>query len=372
MAILTFDENAKFHPDEWQQQMLACRVREVLLVHGTFAGDDPLGIIALFDPKIEMLASVLKIHQKKLADMLAKDLGNYTQQYADALGVVLNMACNRFTWSSGNYHLARIKGAIGLARTLAESIGKNNIQPDESILLLGHSHAGQLFALLTTFLENGVKANEIYAIMDKYDDLKKLRANLLCCLETIKTVNLDFVTFGTPVRYPWGKYAKARLLAVVNHRSRVQPSGLLATRDGDYVQQWGVEGSDFPPPDEGDASKNDAFDAVLDTGRSPALVKNSLEREEYRDPIHADGENVGETILVDYRDDAAHYQGSTTLPVFFMNILNHLDIFHCVRTLFGHGAYTRENAMPFNMNLVVGKLYPLKSQPAGSTELPAN
>lgn len=359
MPILMFDENAEFRNNEWQQQMSACKVREILLVHGTFTGDDPLGFIALIDPKFEVLANALRIREKGLVDLLAKDLGNYTQQYADKLGSILNLACKRFTWSSGNCHLARLEGTLELARILAKNITENKIQPDERILLLGHSHAGQLFALLTTFLEDTGKAEAIYAIMDKYDDLKKQKESLLDCLGIVRTIHLDFVTFGTPVRYPWGKYAKARLLAIVNHRSKVHLSGLLSTRDGDYVQQWGVEGSDFVPPDKSNITMNDAFDAVLDTGRDAELLKNSLKREDRRDPIHADGKSVCETVLVDYRDDAAHYHESTTLPVYFLNILNYLDIFHCVRTLFGHGAYTRERAMPFNMQLIVDKLYPV-------------
>lgn len=363
MEILRLDEGAEFNNDEWRQQMSAYGVREVLLVHGTFAGDDPLGFISLFEPRFEVLANALKIHQKKLTDILLKDLGNYTQQYADKLGDALNMACKRFTWSSGNYHLARLESTMELARTLAEKIIENRIQRDERILLLGHSHAGQLFALLTTFLEQGDKASRIYAIMDKYDDLKKHKANLMDCLELIRSVYLDFVTFGTPVRYSWGRYARARLLAVVNHRSKVQLSGLFATRDGDYVQQWAVEGTDFLPPEKDDMNMNDAFDAVLDIGRDMGLVANSMKRVQINDPIYADGSKVCETVLVDYRDDIGHYHESTTLPVYFLNILNHLDIFHCVRTLFGHGAYTRERAIPFNMNLVVGKLYPAKNQP---------
>ena len=367
MTTLIFDENDifNFESEECKRRMSAngdilkkSNVRQVLLVHGTFAGDDPLGLLKwveqieknLLEP-IEKkmmrdstsITDLLKNQQKSLLDHLAKDVGNYTPEYAEAFGKALDheITCQRFIWSSGNYHLARLKGTVELAQELAKIITENKILESERILLLGHSHAGQLFALLTTFLENGDKAQHLYGIMDKSKQLGK-KDELLSNLEKIKTADLDIVTFGTPVRYSWGEYKKYRLMAIVNHRSPVDISGLLSTRDGDYVQQWGAEGTDVLPPDEKDL--NDKFDAILDKGRDISLLINSLKHTDRKDPHYANGKTVSETFRVDYKDDAS-------------SLLDKLDVTHCVKTLFGHGVYTETRAMLFNTDIIIENLY---------------
>jgi hypothetical protein len=155
-------------------------------------------------------------------------------------------------------------------------------------------------------------------------------------------VNLDIVTFGTPVRYVWGDYKKYRLMAIVNHRSPVTMRGLLTTKNGDYVQQWGVEGTDMFPPDE--KKLNDEFDAILDQGRDiPALI-DSLKNKNRRQARTANNTPVGKTLLVDYKDNAD-------------TLLKRLDITHCVKTLFGHGVYTETKAMLFNIDTIIENLY---------------
>ena len=356
MATLIFDESEEFESAGWKQQMSANgdilkknNVRQVLLVHGTFAGNDALGLFNWLEPIEEKLTgstfitAKLKSQGKSLLDHLAKDIGNYTPEYAEAFSNGLDHAitCQLFTWGSGDFHLARLKGAIELAQKLADIIAQNNIQEAERILLLGHSHAGQLFALLTTFLENGEKAQLLYEIMDKSDHLGK-KDELLSNLEKIKTTNLDIVTFGTPVRYSWGEYMKYRLMAIVNHRSPVNIDGLLSTRDGDYVQQWGAEGTDVLPPDE--IKLNDELDTILDKGRDiPALI-DSLEHKDRKHPHYANGKAVSETFLINYKDNAS-------------SLLEHLDITHCVKTLFGHGIYTGTKAMLFNTDIIIENLY---------------
>lgn len=351
-----FDEGEKFESDEWKLKMSAQgkvlknhHVRHVLLVHGTFAGNDALGLFDLFEPIDKKLTGTtfitdtLKTQGKNLLNHLAKDIGNYTPEYAAALGQALNheISCELFTWGSGNYHLARLKGTVELAQKLADTITQDNILETERILLLGHSHAGQLFALLMTFLENGEKAQQLYKIMQKSQHLGEMK-ELFNNLETIKTVNLDIVTFGTPVRYSWGDYKKYRLMAIINHRSEASISGLLSTRDGDYVQQWGVEGSDMFPPNEMDL--NEKLNAILDKGRDIPTLIDSLENKNRRYAHTANDKLVGKTVLIDYKDNAD-------------NLLEHLDITYCIKTLFGHGVYTETRAMLFNIHTIVENLY---------------
>jgi hypothetical protein len=357
MATLIFDESEVFGSDEWKHRMSANgavlkknNVRQVLLVHGTFVGNDALGLFNWLEPIEKLLSGYtfitakLKSQGKSLVDYLSKDIGNYTPEYAKAFsnGLDHEITCQRFTWSSGDFHLARLKGTVELAQNLAGIIFQNDLQETERILLLGHSHAGQLFALLTTFLENGEKAQQLYKIMDKSKDLNK-KEELLSNIEKIKSANLDIVTFGTPVRYSWGEYNKYRLMAIVNHRSPVNIDGLLSTRDGDYVQQWGAQGTDvLPPLDE--IKLNDELDTILDKGRdSPALIDN-LQHKDRKHPHYVNGDTVSETFLVNYKDNAS-------------SLLEHLDITHCVKTLFGHGVYTEARAMLFNTDIIIENLY---------------
>jgi hypothetical protein len=230
-----------------------------------------------------------------------------------------------------------------LAQKLGDIITQNKVSETERLLLLGHSHARQLFALLTILLENGKKAQLLYGIIDRSKHLGN-KEDLLSNLEKIKKVNLDIVTFGTPVRYSWGEYKKYQLMAIVIHRppgSETSIPGVLSTKGGDYVQQWGAEGTDVLPPDE--LELNDQCDVILDKGRDISLFIDSLKQSDRKQPHFANGKPAGKSFLVDYLDNAT--------------LLEHLDITHCVKTLFGHGVYTETRALLFNTDIIVDNLY---------------
>ena len=201
--------------------------------------------------------------------------------------------------------------------------------------MIGHSHAGQVFALLSIFLEKNEKANKLLDTLAVVSDFDKdeFSENI----EKISRIYLDTVTLGAPVRYPWGTYDKFRLLNIVNDRSNSSAlDGVLETRDGDYVQQWGTDGTDLKPAM--NSSLNDELDSILDKGR-PIDVGKKLNEVKRRQPRKVNGEEAGETVLVDYQD-----QGSFGMP-------------NCMETLFGHGVYTRRNSMLFNTQLIVEKFY---------------
>lgn len=354
MPTLTFEEDEEFKTDAWSQKISGYgdnlknnNVRQILLVHGTFVGNDALGLFELLRPIYNTLANALRKRAKALINQVLGDVGNFTNEYAKALGIASGIDCKLFIWDSGNFHYSRVKGAVKLAHVLANTITENKIRDHERILLLGHSHGGQLFALLTTFLADEGQAQGLYNIMEKHKDLKEDKIKLINDLTIIKKINLDFVTFGTPVRYSWGEYKKSRLMAIVNHRSIVRLSGVLSTRDGDYVQQWGVEGSDALPLPPKIVIANDEFDTVLNKGRDLSLLRANIVREELREPKYASGHSVNESFLVNYKDNAA-------FPIFFLNPFN---IPHCVKTLFGHGVYTKKKAMLFNMKIIVNNWY---------------
>ena len=352
MPGLIFEADEVFQSEAWKQKMSAYgkalknnNVSEILLVHGTFAGDDALGLFDLLEPLNKRLSNALKQRGKAVLNRVVKDVGNYTPEYARALAQALDINCELLVWSSGNYHLARFQGTLKLAEDLAKKITENKIQNQQRILLLGHSHAGQLFALLTSFLANDERAQKLYTLMEKNHQLKENKLKLFDHLAIIKQGKLDFVTFGTPVRYCWGEYDNYRLMAVVNHRSNRRLSGVLSTRDGDYVQQWGGAGTDALPPKS--VRFNDEFDAVLDKGRDRRLLIANIKSQKTSDPVYATGNSVTKTLRVNYKDNAV-------FPVYF---LNPFSIPHSIKTLFGHGVYTKKSVMLFNMKMIVNHWY---------------
>lgn len=326
-------------------------VKEVILVHGTFAGDDAFGLFSFMEPlrqafpQAKSIVEKMKEYSKHSVNKFSKDLGNFSPEYRDSFNDAIgNIDCNLFVWSGGNYHLARLRGLVHLVHLLAEVVREKKITREDRILMLGHSHAGQLFALLTLFLEDGDTARGMYKAVEASPDL--MRVELLEDLLAIDGIPLDFVTFGTPVRYKWGKYENYRLLSIINHRSLVQITGLLETKDGDYVQQWGTEGTDMMPPVH-EVKINDSLDKVLDRGRTFSGLMNRLQRKRRLKAKDSEGHLVGHTLLVDYRDDEPD-------PRLFNEKSSPL---HSIRTQFGHGVYTLKNAMLFNTDLIVDQLY---------------
>ncbi len=101
-------------------------VEKVVLVHGTFAGNDMIGLtreIARFSPT---LAGHLKQIGKQWFDDLVGELGNYTEKFVDCFSSLINppalepIPVIRFHWSGENHHLGRADGVMSLLDLLAE------------------------------------------------------------------------------------------------------------------------------------------------------------------------------------------------------------------------------------------------------------
>ncbi len=316
MISLKFELKAIPESDEWEKQMaqlgeaMKCsKVRHVFFTHGTFAGNDPLGINRFIEKIVETTGKnifrteVLRKFTKDAINNLSKDLGNFTEDYKVTFcnAVRNGINCDLFVWSGENHHTARLIGAVELSQKLAETIKQFNYVVDDRIIFMGHSHAGQIFALLTTLLENGVKANELYDVIDGLSvlDVNILKKNL----SVIKNISLDFVTFGTPVRYKWGKYTNFRLINIVNDRNNnVKIDGVLRTRDGDYVQQWATEGTDVNSASFSEF--NEKLDDVMENrgkiSKSEFVRKLNDNIRKY--PLYYDNTKVHKTFLVDYQD----------------------------------------------------------------------
>lgn len=356
MISMAFDEIAEFESEPWKKEMdrngeamKSGNVRKVLFVHGTFAGNDPFGFYGVMKQLgvSSGVTEILEIMSEKLKDITLDDLGNFPDGYIDSFheGIHHNIECVSSGWSSENNHIGRLLAVPELAADIAR--GAEDLSSDNRVLLIGHSHAGQLFALLTNFLENGHHANTLLNVLAEVEidgfDLAVFVNNL----EIISGIQLDIVTLGTPVRYPWGNYKNYRLLNIVNHRSDSRIDGVLNTRDGDYVQQWGTDGTDLPPANPALKEINDALDKILDQGR-PLNIDAKLKEIKRRMPFKENGKEAGDTILVDYRDKGARI---------FQFMGFRFGSANFIETAFGHGVYTRRKCMLFNSSLIVEQFY---------------
>jgi hypothetical protein len=326
------------HAAEGSERMRDAGVRLVVFSHGSFVGDDPLALARLVEealpglPELGALARTIRDVTRAGVSRLLGDLSNYTADYVATFARATGIEAMEFVWSGENHHAARVHGAARLARAIALH-GGGTVRPGDRVLLVGHSHGGQLFAVLSQLVARSRGHEDLVAAARaRGEDVGALEDHLVL----LRTLSLDVATFGTPLRYGWGRGLRLRLLHVVNHRGAAKraPSlrGLLVTEHGDYVHQLGVHGSDFPAPTERERSLNARLDRVLGKGRDLRTWLRHL----------AQGARVppqGQTVLVDYGDDAR------VAPNF-------------LATGLGHAAYTRREAMLFHAQLVATHFYP--------------
>jgi hypothetical protein len=329
------------HTGEWRSAMseIGARLRgdgvvAVVFAHGSFVGTDPLSALGAVErvlPRGRTLAKVLRRRTRSYVDRVLGDLGNfgpsYVRLFEQAIGGTI--PCTSFVWSSENHHLGRLEGALSLLRVLATHAELG--APRGRILVLGHSHAGQVFALLTQLLSRSLAAEAII-------DVARARELDVGALDVDRDVldrfSLDFVTFGAPARYAWADLPGVRSLHVVHGRGATEPLRQRILGD-DWVRRLGGAGSDFPALATSDRRINASLDAALGPGFAPSELLRAM-RAESTMPPH------GELVLVDY--------GSEGLSSLFSSGL-------------GHGMYTRLDAMLFHASLVASRLYPPRTSP---------
>lgn len=315
-------------------------VRAIVFAHGTFTGDDPMGIVRALQVLGSRLGPVLEGRVRRLVrasmNVWLREAGNFTPRYVqlfkDAIGQ--DILCEELVWSSENHHIGRLRGMLALVTTLARLKDELAMSSSDRLLLVGHSHAGQLFALLSLFRDDEPLARAIGEVAFT----REQRQDLAQGLAALAKVEVDFVTFGTPVRYPWGRKSSRRLLQIVNHRGSGMLAGewggILTTRGGDYVQQLGVLGSDSLALSGRDRGVNRRLDEFLEVGLDLRRWQAALRERRRVSPF-------GSTLLVDYADGGGRFPNAQ-------------------RTLFGHGVYTRFDAMLFNFRQICLELYSRK------------
>jgi hypothetical protein len=341
-ARVAFARHAEEGSPEWRlamadlgRQMREAGVRLVVFAHGSFVGDDPLAIARFMDdtvPQLPELARKLRGLTRAHISRVLGDLSNFPPEYVEAFARATGVDAVGFTWSGENHHAARVQGAVRLARFLALH-GGGALRAGDGVLLVGHSHGGQLFAILSQLVARTRGHEELVAAAGaRGEDVGALEEHLTL----LRRCSVDVATFGTPPRYGWARTAGFRLLHVVNHRgaNAAAPSlrGLLRTRNGDYVHQLGAHGSDFPALTASERALNARLDGLLGEGSNLRVLLRHLSRGLRVSPH-------GHTVLVDYGD------AGRALP----NLLT---------TGLGHAAYTRRDAMLFHARLVANHFYP--------------
>lgn len=328
-------------------------VSAVYLVHGTFMGGDAGGLWTEISRIVPGAGDALGQISKKWTDAVAGERGNYTEQFARTFEEAINAGEGRripvrlFHWSSENHHVGRAHAAVRLLDELAGSANTGRV------LLWGHSHGGNVFALISQLLgaddaavERFFQAAEAYyrhpllkrvdlpvwpRVRDWLNDASRPRRNLRC----------DFVTFGTPIRYGWDPRGCAGLLHVVNHRpAEGRPEYLapfpptaadvLQAAHGDFIQQLGIAGTNVAP-------NVVAWRALLADRRLNALLQPNLRVRDLLQRLKA-GMRVpeqGTTLLCDYGPAGG-------------NVAAHLA---------GHAVYTQTQWLLFHAEQAVKYLY---------------
>ncbi len=335
-------------------RLRAADVRRIYLVHGTFVGADAAGVFTALARVYPPLRELVRPLSKLLVDGLAGERGNYTQGFAQLLEDVLNqddalrIEVRRFIWSSENHHLGRADGAVRLLGELAETAG-----PAGRVLLWGHSHAGNVFALASNLLAgDGETCEQFFTAARTYYrrplrgqvDLPvwdSLGTKLARGERPIDPARLDLVTFGTPLRYGWDSDGYGRLLHFVNHRPldeerpcrAVFPptlDQLLHAAGGDYVQQFGIAGTNLMPA-------LFTWRSYLADRRLHALLQADIEPADLLSRLRAGCRvpHEGTTLLVDYGPEDS-------------NLARHLA---------GHAVYTRSEWLLFHAEQVADEFY---------------
>ncbi len=340
-------------------------VTAIYLIHGTFVGADGFGFLRELARVWPTASDVLRKIQKQAIDRVAGELGNFTPLYARQLQDSLQgehptpIPVRLFHWSSENHHIGRADGAVRLLDELSsqlqseEDSGPGPRPAGGRILLVGHSHGGNLLALVTNLLANDRSTNErffratrpyyCWPGTERIDIARWQRtADMLADPDhPLRANRLDVVTMGTPIRYGWDTAGCATLLHVVHHRRDpelpdfvarlpVSADDVLQASGGDVVQQLGIAGTNFAPPLW--AWRAAMADRALGRLVQPGLRRRDLlSRLRLGCRVHADGT----TLLVDY--------GASDPEL--------------AQQLAGHAIYTHPQWLPFHLDQIARHCY---------------
>lgn len=341
----------------------AANVGAVYLVQGTFAALDMRDMLIELGRQYPDAKRAIERLATQIVDPTAADAGNFSARYADAFQSLLSAGGDEipvrvFHWSCENHHLGRADAAV----RLIDEIASLELPAGKRILLWGHCHAGNVFALASNLLAGDAESIEqFFAAGRIYYRLpltgivdvpvwQRVHSLLVKDPHRIGQRPIDFVTFGTPIRYGWDRRGYDGLLHFVNHRpangypqhrTAFPPplDEVMQAAGGDYMQQVGVAGADTSPSPL-------AWRAWLANRQLGSLFEQNLVAGGVLDRLKL-GMRVpetGTTLLVDYG-----------LPL--GSLAQHLA---------GHAVYTRNEWLLFHAEQVVERLYSGSAHRAGA------
>lgn len=345
---------ARFRLRRSGEILRAAGVGAIYVVQGGFAALDAAVALAELARQYPAGSSAIQRLIRELHAPAAGEPGRFTSRYADALETLLaaggdTIPVRLLEWSCENHHLGRADAAVRLIDELAAL----ELPPQKRVLLFGHGHAGNAFALASSLLAGDAQTLEQFftaaAIyyrlpMTGVVDVpvwRRVERLLAGSPKALARRPLDFVTFGAPVRYGWGLRRGDALLHFVNHRplnglpphlAQFPPKlgDVLAAAGGDYLQQLGIAGSDTPP-------NRTAWRARLANRRLATLLENDLAAGSLVERLKL-GMRVpetGMTLLVDYGPSCGE-------------LAQHLA---------GHAVYARSEWLLFHVEEIVRRLY---------------
>lgn len=351
---------------EYDQQLAAvgrvfeeANVAAIYCIHGTFVGNDVLGLLTELSRFAPGLSRQLSRVGKSVIDLVAGEAGNFTRQFAADLANGLASGAGReipiklFHWSSQNNHIARADGAIRLIDALAQQVESLDASRPHRIQLWGHSHGGNVLALTSQLLgANHDEREEFFRAARSFyqpwvrrsvdmPNWQRVRDILDEQDHPLRKVALDMVTFGTPIRYGWSTDGYSKLLHFIHHRPPTQgeayhapiPLKLLRARkglDGDYVQQIGISGTNFMP--------------------LPIFARTLLA--DWRLDRLLEANVVRENIITRLRHATRVPDDGTTLLVDYTVLDRWLH-----RHIAGHGLYTKRRWLPFHCQAIAEQFY---------------
>lgn len=335
-------------------------VRRIILLHGTFAGHDALGLLHDLGQVFPAMMHPLRHWHKAAIDRVMGDAGNYPEHYQAQLARLLNstgpdlsdssaqrdaggsIEVERFVWSSQNHHLARLEAAIEL---LDHWLQGAQHMPDDRTMLWGHSHGGNVLALITNLLAaDPTTLDRVFETTRPYwsrpwargTDVRQWpRVWQLLKAGKGRTLRPICVTFGTPVVYGWDTDHLDGLIHFIHHRPSPPLPAHLApfpfgvedvvhATHGDYVQQLGIAATTISPGWLQVLARQ--CERALQSWWFPQLRRRELwEQWKLGVRCHRDGLNV----LADYTSETVD-----AAPVL------------------GHAVYTRPEWIPFHLLLI--------------------
>ena len=354
---------------------------QVIIVHGTFLGDDPFGISATLQALAQDSPAPAAAALRGTADLLlrttrpilsrsVRDLGNYTADFRDTFQSLVGddpqVELLQPTWSSENHHFARADLAVRLLHRLL----LHPPAPGRRTLLWGHSHAGNAFALLSNLLAGGPAVQQFFNAVGPRNEThwQAVRSELAHAPQPHPlAATVAAVTFGTPVRYGWDPSGLNAILHVSFHRpfdpARPEvarplfppwsPLDVATARWGDWVQTFAIADTDLNTGKSAEINQrlNTLLESELDEPAPEPETRLILSRRlrrlcsrwKHGTRCHTDGQNM----LVDYQPS-----GQFTFPAIPIEL-----------AALGHGVATAVHWLPAHLQLIITALR--SSPPAG-------